>query len=111
MRSAELGQQAHAILECLERQLRAQGYHFGWHQRQCLIVAQTHGQAQKARQMVDQLLRKLAGGFIASKAEIKALPNGYLALEFTLVTRRAARHRRRRSTLPDQRTSGCVLRK
>ncbi len=111
MRSAELTQQATAILERLEREMRARGYHFGWHQANCLIVSQTRHQARAARQAFDQLLLESACGFSASKSEIKSLPNGYFALEFLLERRGGSRKRRRRGKEPSHRTNGCVLRK
>jgi hypothetical protein len=84
MRSAELSRQANATLAYLERELRAQGYRFGWHETKCLVVAPTSTGAEKARRVVEKLLAQLGGDFRAGDTAVKVLPNGYSTAEFTL---------------------------
>lgn len=114
MRSAELSQQANAILVELERHLRAEGFRFGWHRKDCLIIARSCAEAEQARHRVDVLLTQFGGSFRASGSSVKILPNGFAMTEFALLVNVAARRRKRRkSTRPHlaQCTKGCVLRK
>jgi hypothetical protein len=115
MRSAELNRQAQAILADLERQLRAQGFRFGWHEKHCLIVGLNLGELQRARRLIDLLLAPFPGQFRATESVIKTLPNGYTVAEFELSSTRRQRKRRSRSSKSGaafgQCTKGCVLRK